>query len=260
MPTIPTDWKQRSPEELIELVLETNARFKLVGIELQQRAPSEAAAQRLIDAYEAGDAEPWFTAHLLGCVGHEVGYDTVRAILLASPGRLAESYAGPALGEIGGPRAHDDLVRFTKEGPTRRSREGAAYGLPYLGTGEAAAALIDAALSGAIGYGMGSTLIDLPVSAERIVELLDGEERSRRVAIAYVTRLISHAADAESLAGFVDDGYRIGARSRHARSQEATKRLAVSRGHWLAAVQRLLADEDFRMAPRQRTTLTKWVH
>ncbi|MGF1466685.1 MAG: hypothetical protein ACFCGT_11175 [Sandaracinaceae bacterium] len=238
---LPTGWKRRSAEGLVELVLETNVRFKFVGAELDTRPPSEAAAKRLIDAYEAGDAPPWLTAYLLGCVGHEVGYGTVRAILLAAPRMLAESYAGPALAKIRGSGAHDDLVHLTMESPARRSREGAAYGLAHLGTGEAATAIINAAVSGAIGYQLGGVLIDLPVGAERIAELLDAEERGRRVAIEYLTGLIQRAA-----------GQGLG-------SPEAAERLAANRGYWLAAVQRLFADEDFRMAPRQRASLTQWV-
>ena len=83
-----------------------------------------------------------------------------RAILLAAPRLLAESYAGPALAKIRGLEAHDELVRFTMQSPARRSREGAAYGLAHLGTGEAAAAIIDAAVSGAIGYQMGGVLVE----------------------------------------------------------------------------------------------------
>ena len=237
---LPTNWKRRSAEGLVDLVLESHLLFKFVGAELDQRPPSEAAAQKLVDAYQSGNAEPWFTAHLLGCVGHEVGYDTVRAILLAAPRLLAESYAGPALAKIRGREAHDELVRFTMQSPARRSREGAAYGLAHLGTGEAAAAIIDAAVSGAIGYQMGGVLVDLPVDAAQIRELLTGEERSRRVAVEYVTLLIQ---------GAVTDG--LG-------SREAAECLAANRPHWRSAVQRLLGDEDFRMSPRQRSALTDW--
>lgn len=238
---LPEDWKQRSSTGLVDLVLETHLRFKYVGAELEQRPPCGVAARQLIDAYQAGDAPPWFTAYLLGCVSHEDGYDTVRGILLDAPRMLAESYAGVALAKIRGPNAFRDLLHLTMESPTRRSREGAAYGLAHLGTEETATAILDAAVSASIGYQMGGVLVGQSVGAERIAELLDGEERSRRVAIEYLTGLIRRAA-----------GEGIG-------SQKAAQRLVAGRGSWSAGVRGLLADEGFPMAPRQRTALTEWI-
>lgn len=209
--------------------------MKVVGQELGGREPDEAAALRLVAAYEAHEAEPWLTAFLLGCVGHEVGYQTVRDILMAGPRKLAESYAGPALAKIRGPRAQDDLVELTNgAAPTRRGREGAGYGLAHLGTEDAAVALLDAAIGKAIGYQMaGSALAKLPLEPRRVGDLLDrGDEQSVRIAVELLCTLLV---------------------------TDPQERLEANRALWLAPVQRTLANPDFRMAPYQREALTGWV-
>ena len=233
-------WRSRSPEGLVELALERRMVFKFVGIELGSRAPDAGAARRLVSEYADGDAEPWMTAHLLGCIGHELGYATVVAILESAPGSLAESYAGPAMAKIRGVAAFDDLVRVMNASPKRRSREGAAYGLLRLQHPPAAAAVLEAASSGQIRYSMGAALVDQPLDDADVTPLISGNERERRVAIAYIDRLISSSTH-EGRRGTQLEG-----------------RLESCRDRWLEPVRQLLADPDFRMAPRQRAALSRW--
>src|SRR5262245_8536078 len=91
--------------ELIAKAVANHAFFKDVASELERLPPSRAAADAMANAFLAGTAPAWLTAHLLGCVRDKSSYALVREILLSAPGLLAESYAGPALARIGGASA-----------------------------------------------------------------------------------------------------------------------------------------------------------
>lgn len=118
--------------------------FKRVHTELEARPASEAAARQMIDAYRRGEVAPWLTAALLGACRHAEGYDTLREILLAAPGQLAESYAGPAMARVRGEAALDDLLDLIMTAPKRISREGAAYGLQLFNTPDARVSVLEA--------------------------------------------------------------------------------------------------------------------
>jgi hypothetical protein len=65
-----------TPTELVATALADHARFKHVAVELERRMPDADAADALVEAYRANEAPPWLAVHLLGCIGHEVGYAT----------------------------------------------------------------------------------------------------------------------------------------------------------------------------------------
>lgn len=230
--SMPSGWRARSPSELVALSLEVVPRMKLVGPELDTRPPDEAGATRVIQAYEAGAAAPWLTAYLLGCVGHERGYGTARAILLAAPGSLAESYAGTALAKIRGVEAYEDLVELMNHAPQRDGRDGAAYGLVHLGTSRAAAAVLDAALSRTIHLRLAAMVAHLPIDPTRVATLLCGDERGVRIGI-------------ELLCSWLSDEDRV-------------ERFAADRAAWVGLVERALGDPELFVPRHQRELLTRW--
>lgn len=118
--------------EIVERVAVHHLLFKVAGEVFQEREPDDASGIALVEAYRRGVAPAWMTAYLLGCLRAECGYNTVREILLAAPGRLAESYAGVAMARIRGSRARSDLVALMCSAVHLRSREGAAYGVGEL--------------------------------------------------------------------------------------------------------------------------------
>src|SRR5262245_18521371 len=76
-------WASRSSEDLAaEAVGRYRGRSKYIGIELRRRAPSEGAALRVISAVREKRVDPWEAAFLLGCIRHDVGYETVCEILV----------------------------------------------------------------------------------------------------------------------------------------------------------------------------------
>ena len=184
-----------SAEELVTIVVAQHMFFKIVGAELQRRAPNESAACELVAAFLSGQAPPWMTAYLLGCIGAEAGYGTVRKILLSAPRQLAESYAGPALAQIRGERAFDDLRMLLQDAPKQVSREGAAYGLARLASLDAVTAILEAALSARIRHGTaGNILAELPVDAHRVLLLLSSDDqRSLRLATEILWMATSRA-------------------------------------------------------------------
>jgi len=118
--------------ELVKSAIEDIRLFKRVGRRLEALPPDEVAAIELVRAYHEGKAEPWMTAYLLGCIAHISGYDTAKAILLAHPGLLAESYAGIALARMAGANAYDDLRSIMLNHDHPKTRRGAAYGLAHM--------------------------------------------------------------------------------------------------------------------------------
>lgn len=130
--------------ELVRYALHDPANFKQVDTVLAQRMPDPAAAKLLIAAFEAGTAPAWLVAYLLGRIGAACGYATARAIVLAAPGQLAESYAAVAMVRIRGAQAFGDLAELLNTAPQRTSREAAASGLAEFGSAEAAALILTA--------------------------------------------------------------------------------------------------------------------
>ncbi len=185
--------KKVSAEAALEEALGNHAFFKPAAHRLEEAPPEKGLAMRLVRAYEAGEAEPWFTAHLLGCIGHEAGYETVLAILWSSPGLLAESYAGVALARIRGEGARSDLERTLSEAPKRLAREGAAYGLAALGSPAGGACVVDAIRDRRIRPHMGAVLEDMGLLDSLVLELFDSEtERDRQAAFHAVSSALAH--------------------------------------------------------------------
>lgn len=135
-----------SSVELVRSALNDPATFKQVDAMLAQRMPDHAAAELLIAAFEAGTAPAWLVAHLLGRIGADCGYATARAIVLAAPGQLAESYAAVAMVRIRGAQAFGDLAELLNTAPHRASREAAASGLAEFGSVEATELILAASL------------------------------------------------------------------------------------------------------------------
>ena len=185
--------KRRDAQESLEKALDNHVHFKAASNQLLAAPPDEGQALRLVRAYEAGEAEPWFTAHLLGCIGHEAGYDTVLAILRSSPGALAESYAGVALTRIRGEAARVDLDRELVEGEKRQSREGAAYGLAALGGEAGGQPIVEAIRKRLIRPQMGSVLDDIGLLGSLVLDLFESDsERDRQAAFHAVDSALTH--------------------------------------------------------------------
>ncbi|MDC3979815.1 hypothetical protein [Polyangium jinanense] len=223
--------------KLVTTAIANHARFKDVAAELERRTPDADAASALVEAYRAEEAPPWLAAHLLGCIGHELGYATVREILLNAPGMLAESYAGPALAKILGERALPDLCALLRDAPKQISREGAAYGLKRLGPPSAEAALLEAATTGRIRWQTAASLLaDIPIAPRRLCGLLrSGEVVQLRLATEIVWVAL-----------------------RHARSGQNTWIYDVA-AELEPMIRDVLANPALSMAPRKRTGLEAWV-
>jgi len=188
-------WASRkvgAPGEALEKALANHAYFKVASGQLLEAPPDEGQALRLVRAYEAGEAEPWLTAHLLGCIGHDSGYDTVLAILRLSPGALAESYAGVALAKIRGEAARADLERELAEGEKRPCREGAAYGLAELGGEAGGPPVVEAIRKRLIRPQMGAVLVDMGLLDSLALDLFESDsERDRQVAFHAVSSALA---------------------------------------------------------------------
>ncbi len=166
--------------ELVDQAIESSRYFKIVSRAFEGRAPSAPAAERLIAAWEAGEAPAWLTAHLLGRIGHDLGYGTVRTILLGGHGSGSGSYAGSAMGRIRGAAAEADLTTILRNSAARRVREGAAYGLAEIGLG--IDAVLDAAADGQIPRGPAVVLLRARPDRCDLVGWFQGEERMRLLA------------------------------------------------------------------------------
>lgn len=223
--------------ELVATALVDHAMFKHVAAELERRVPDADAAGALIDAYRVGAAPPWLVAHLLGCIGHEVGYALVREILLSAPGTLAESYAGPALAKIRGEHALSDLCALLRDAPEQASREGAACGLARLRSPIAEAALLEAASAGRVRWLIAANVLaGIPIAPSRLRDLLrSGEVEHLRLATEIVWVALGHAESGRSTWVY-DVAAEVGPLVREA-----------------------LANPALSMAPRKRTRLKAWV-
>jgi len=165
--------------QLVKIATEDASSFKPVGAELERRAPDPRAADALIDAYRKGAIPPWLVAHLLGCVRAAQGYEVAREVLLAAPGLLAESYAGPAMARIAGAAAHDDLVGIMMNAPRLRSREGAAYGLSVLKRPGTASLVLHAVQAGRVRRHPAAFIVgSLPDALPAILEWFSSEDET----------------------------------------------------------------------------------
>lgn len=134
-------------EDLVAAVLGRHALIKDVGPILEGRAPSESSAGLVVSRYEGATCPPWLAAHLLGCIGHSLAYDTALEILEEAPGALAENYAAAALVTMSPTRASNDLVRIVHKSERKASRDAAAWALRLLPlTMDLARGLVDLAL------------------------------------------------------------------------------------------------------------------
>jgi hypothetical protein len=178
-----------SSREIVERVAANHLLFKAAGEVLQEREPDDAAGMALVQSYRGGVAPAWMTAHLLGCLRAECGYDTVREILLAAPGLLAESYAGVAMARIRGLRARSDLVALMGSAAHLQSREGAAYGVGILRDPALVPVVYDAFHSGSLRKLAAASIIrNLDVSTATVTAWLrstDERDRSLGVEIAF---------------------------------------------------------------------------
>ncbi|XXX82471.1 hypothetical protein WMF30_27330 [Sorangium sp. So ce134] len=226
-----------SSSKLVATALTDHGRFKHVAAELERRAPDADAASAVEQAYRAGEAPPWLAAYLLGCIGHEVGYATVREVLLTAPGLLAESYAGPALAKILGERALPDLCALLRDAPKQASREGAAYGLGHLKSPRAEEALLEAVTTGRIRWHTAAGILArIPIAARRLGELLRSSET---VQLRLATEIVWLALP------YADSGRRTWIHD-----------IATELGPMIREV---LMNPALSMAPRKRAQLEAWV-
>lgn len=118
-----------TPLELAQQAVADPHAFKRNGLRLRELPPDEDAARWLVETYHASEVAPWMIAFLLGCVRHEVGFDTAKEILLGNFRQSSESYAGEAMYFIRGTRAYEELRDIMLSSPEFHVRRGAATGL-----------------------------------------------------------------------------------------------------------------------------------
>lgn len=224
---------------LVSVAVDDDVQFKRVVAELETRPASEAAARRVVEAYRDGEAAPWLTAVLLGTCRHELGYSVAREILLAAPGQLAESYAGPALARIRGEQALEDLSVLMMTAPKQVSREGAAYGLEALGGTPAKAAILEAGLARQIRWQTAGWILGKMDPDEGL--LLDLLASADSVHLGLGTELLWSCS---RLRGLPED------------EQPALVRQPSA--ELLRAVEAVLEDINVRMSPLKRDDLRAW--
>ncbi len=118
-----------TPIEIVRQALADKGSFKRNARRLKELPPDLDATQWLVLRYQTSQMEAWQAAFLLGCVGHEVGYDTAREILLGNFRQSSECYAGEAMYFIRGTDAYEDLRSIMLGHPQFHVRQGAACGL-----------------------------------------------------------------------------------------------------------------------------------
>jgi hypothetical protein len=167
-----------SNEELVARAIENPSLFKEVASQLRPEDPdAPSAALRLITAFRAGKTPAWETAFLLGCIGHDNGYDTAKEILHSYTANLAPSYAGVVLVQIRGERALEDLREVILFAPNLHSREGAAYGIVRIKSQAALALLLEAAMTKRIRWNKAAWLLsEMPFDPQWLVMLLSKED------------------------------------------------------------------------------------
>ena len=217
--------------------------WKDVGIILSRRPPDQAGAEYLIAKYEDGSCPPWRAANLLGCIGHEIGYDTALRILLDAPGQDAESYAGVAMVRIDPHRATKDLTNLLATAEQRRSRAGAAWGLASVpGSSEVIQSLFRAALerrapfspvASALEKGSRESVEVLECVVQVLTTPLKADDAKRR------RLLIEVARNAVSFAR---------------QKQEPTALMKRIRSQ----VQEILVDSEHRVGKKEREDLEEW--
>ena len=173
-------WVSRSSEDLAaEAVGRYRGRSKYIGIELRRRDPSEGAALPVIAAVRQKRVDAWEAAFLLGCIRHEVGYETVCEILADPHLSYADGYVATALLEIDAIRAEADLVRFVEVAASQEGRDEAARGLGRLRSPSSTEALLRAATSGRIRTTVaGRTLVDRGLEPSTVAAWLNSGKRS----------------------------------------------------------------------------------
>ena len=228
------DFSTYSTERIVEVALEDMVQLKAAAPELDGRPPSYEAARIVLDAFAEERAEAWVAARLLGCIGHECGYETVHAFLLREG--MAASYAGPAMVSIRGGGAFDDLREALFTAATLMGREGAAAGLASLGP-RATGPILSATLQGRIRWQSGAQkLKELRVDSGVVAELLASrQERAARVGSEAMWFLVGDmSTDARA---WLRQGERV----------------------LVEPLRELLDSPTFTMHPRKRKVLETWL-
>src|SRR5262249_41254402 len=153
----------------------------------------------LIEAFRERRAPAWETAFLLGCIGQDNGYETVREILQNEIGNLAEGYAGVALVRIRGELALGDLREVLLNASRLRTREGAAYGVGQIRTKEALALLVEAATTKRIRFRVAAGLLyERMLDPKWIATLLSSDDLCKvRLGTEIICRSIRSGATGE---------------------------------------------------------------
>ena len=239
--TTPYTLARMDAPDLVRAAIRDHVSFKFAVAELKKRPPSKAAAEAVIEGYRRGDAPPWLVAVLLGDCRDKIGYATAREILLSAPRQLAESYAGVALAQIGGPEALEDLKTLMFSAPDQHSREGAAYGLEALGLPDAAPAILEAVQTGKVKCETGGRIISHKfVNEQTVIGLLQsGEKRQVRVATEIIDTCVLNISS-----GIASEPAELFA-FRPSRTL-------------LALVGRVLSNPAVTMAPKKRKRLCEW--
>ncbi len=235
---LPADMQPPGSDDLVRMAIDQPQHARLIGMALRGRVPKEVPAAMLLTALDAGALSAERVAELLGCVGHGVAYDAVRAMLFGADDPSACTAAGIASARILGRRAEADLSVALRAAPEREGREGAALGLCELGTAAAAVTVAEAGRDGRIRIRVAARCsARMPFDADYWLEVLEtGDLRSRRYATEVVYELLSSA-------GHTDARERLSALGERGRE----------------GVRRALEDEELYMLPEKRSILARWV-
>jgi hypothetical protein len=169
---------QRIAEGLVTRAIRSRNVLRLGGA-IRRLPPAESDAVQVSAAFANGALDHWEAAFLLGCIGHDAGYQAACRILNDSSLAYAGSHVGLVIAQLGGRQATGDLIQFLSSAPTREGREDAAWGLAHLASPGAREAIISAALAAKIrGDLAGRLLVQLKIDARTTEQWLTSRERA----------------------------------------------------------------------------------
>ena len=169
---------QQDSVDLIDWLLKNPSDFRKLGVVLEGKPPEKQAAIKLISAFNQKYCEPWLVAFVLGCIGHRIGYETVKNILLSHAGQSSERYAGAAMTKILGIAAYSDLRQVVFSDRPYKVREGAAYGLVQTCSPQLFNDLLGACKQERLSRStVVSFLVESNPTDEWLLELVEGEDQ-----------------------------------------------------------------------------------
>ncbi|PQO28617.1 hypothetical protein DTL21_28930 [Bremerella cremea] len=184
--------------ELVQQALRKEASVEEIGALLRQLPPNKDAADLLIATYQSSLAEPWKVAFLLGCVRHEVGYETVKAILVGNYRGSSELSAAEAMYRIHDVRAIEDLQNILLTHPHILVRNAAANALSLARSPTVVLVLIEAFRQGKLWpHDVAQQIADSQPTDKQLLELLDSnDERQQSLGLHVIALLIQAGGQA----------------------------------------------------------------